>query len=135
MCFGTSGVQTLFKHILANGPKLASPAGPPNHNLAMYAARSMMRHPEDAQTWVLTFRDGSTNIFVDPNDTVATLKDWLNTGVCSGFHVPENWGEKPLEPTRRGPAPLVVRGLVKVRHLECTDMHCQLNCDPRNVGE
>ncbi|CAL8469823.1 g9365 [Coccomyxa elongata] len=88
--------------------------GPPKCSLAMYAARSMIRHPQDAQTWVLIFRDGSTDIFVDPNDSVATLKDWMNTGVRIWFHVPEKWGKKPLEPTRRRPAPLVVSGLVKV---------------------
>ncbi len=127
VCCGIYKIWYLPKRILAIGITFSCHAGPPNRNLGRYAARSMECHPEDAQSWVLTFKDGSTEVFVDPGDSVELIKDWLNKGVRSWFHLPESWGEEDLHPTRRRPAPLAVSGLVKVRHLASTEMHLLLD--------
>lgn len=91
--------------------------GPAIRNLGRYAARSMIRHPDDDKSWVLTYGNGSTEVFVNPSDSVAVIKDWLDTGVRPWFYLPEDWENGPLH--MRSPGPLVISGPVKVRHIAC----------------
>ena len=76
-------------------------AGPALQNLQRYALNSMERHPDDGAAWLLTFADGRKDVFVDPNDSVAIVRSWLDAGVRS-FYAP--W-EFPMHPTVRRPPP------------------------------
>lgn len=94
--------------------------GPPEKNLVRYAASEMNPHPSDDHCWILSYSDGSKQIFVDTLNSVESINCWLRDDVLPWFQMPAlAEGGWLLESTiedgwYRGPSPLLVTGPLRV---------------------
>ena len=85
-------------------------AGPLRRNLQCWAP-ILQQHPGCKSAWTVTHSDGRTGVFVDPADTVAEIRKWLE-GLHKRF-APEWLGKQTLAGMER-PAPLIINGFNKV---------------------
>ena len=96
-------------------------SGTPKYNLSRWSAKGLRKHTEDDSTWLLPRSDIESDTFIDPTHAVDKIKEWLNTDVRPCFlRVKEEANNSEIVQTgpeivQRGPAPLMINGLIKVR--------------------